>query len=66
MDKQTPHFIKPLDPGRVDMLDQFERQYWCKELHCTEAELMQAVDQVGSHVTELRDHLAGLRRDAAR
>ena len=64
MDKETPHF-KPLDPGRVEMLDQFERQYWCKVLRCSEAELTQAVDQVGAHVTELRDYLAGKRRGAA-
>jgi len=27
---------KPLDPGRVDLLDQFERRYWCETLRCSE------------------------------
>ena len=49
---------KPLDPGRVDMLDQFERQYWCRTLHCTEAELAAAVASVGAHVTAVRAYLA--------
>jgi hypothetical protein len=49
---------KPLDPGRVDLLDQFERQYWCETLHCTEARLEQAVAEVGSHVTAVRAYLA--------
>lgn len=48
---------KPLDPGRVDLLDQFERQYWCEQLHCTEAQLQQPVAEVGVHVTAVRDHL---------
>ena len=27
---------KPLEPGRVDLLDQFERRYWCETLRCSE------------------------------
>lgn len=49
---------KPLDPGRVDILDRVELQYWSRELDCTEAELMEAVSKVGAHVTALREHLA--------
>ena len=55
-DDQAP--FKPLDPGRVDMLDQLERQYWARELQCTDEELTQAVAQVGVHVAALRDLLA--------
>jgi hypothetical protein len=49
---------KPLDPGRVDLLDQFERQYWCHTMHCTEAELAAAVASVGNHVTAVREYLS--------
>jgi hypothetical protein len=49
--------FKPLDPGRVDMLDPLERHYWAREFHCTEAELAKAVDKVGAHVTVLREYL---------
>ena len=52
---QPPY--KPLDPGRVDMLDQFEREYWCETLHSTEVELAAAVANVGDHVTKVRDYL---------
>ncbi len=54
-DAQSP--FKPLDPGRVDMLDQLERQYWARELRCTEAELEAAVAKVGAHVAALREYL---------
>ncbi|CAN5499656.1 hypothetical protein BH10PSE16_BH10PSE16_14450 [soil metagenome] len=50
--------FKPLDPGRVDTLDPFELQYWSREFHCTEDELMQAVSEVGDHITSLREYLA--------
>lgn len=59
MQKKPPY--RPLDPGRVDMLDQFERQHWCDTLQCTEAELSQAVSNVGTHVAEVREYLAALR-----
>ena len=53
-----PANYKPLDPGRVDTLDRIELQYWSRELHCTEAELMEAVSKVGEHVAALREYLA--------
>ena len=55
-DDLTP--FKPLDPGRVEILTQVELQYWSRELKCTEAELTQAVSEVGDHVTAVRDYLA--------
>ena len=58
-DDQTPY--KPLDPGRVDTLSPVELQYWSGELKCTEAELAQAVSEVGEHVTALREYLASRR-----
>jgi hypothetical protein len=51
----TPY--KPLDPGRVDTQNPIELQYWSRELHCTEAELMDAVRKVGNHVTSVREYL---------
>lgn len=50
--------FKPLDPGRVNSMDPNELRYWCKEFHCTEAQLKDAVSKVGEHVTEVREHLA--------
>jgi len=50
--------FKPLDPGRVDTLDELELQYWSREFHCTEDELMQAVSEVGDHITSVREYLA--------
>ncbi len=52
---------KPLDPGRVDLLDQFERRYWCETLRCSEEQLGQAVDAVGTHVAAVREYLASQR-----
>lgn len=57
MPDHPPHF-KPLDPGRIDIIDREELAYWSKELHCTEPELAQAVTQVGEHVTAVREYLA--------
>ena len=50
--------FKPLDPGRVNSMDPNELQYWCKEFHCTEAQLKDAVSKVGEHVAEVREKLA--------
>jgi Protein of unknown function (DUF3606) len=58
---ESPSPYKPLDPGRVDTLDPAEMQYWSRELHCTEAELAQAVSKVGEHVTAVREYLASHR-----
>ena len=52
---------KALDPGRVDILDQVELQYWCRELHCNEVELLEAVSKVGEHIAAVREHLASRR-----
>jgi len=53
-----PTHFKPLDPGRVDTIDRVELQYWSRELHCTEAELTEAVSKVGDHITSVREYLA--------
>ena len=55
-DHQGP--FTPLDPGRISSMDPVELQYWCKELHCAEADLRNAIAAVGEHVTAVREHLA--------
>lgn len=47
----------PLDPGRVEILDPAEREYWCRELGCSPEALADAVAAVGTHTTEVREHL---------
>lgn len=47
----------PLDPGRIDLIDPLECAWWCRELHCGEDELREAVRRVGSHVAAVRDWL---------
>jgi Protein of unknown function (DUF3606) len=54
--------FKPLDPGRVNALDPVELKYWCKQLACTERQLLDAVDKVGSHIAEVRQELASTAR----
>lgn len=54
--KHSQHHV-PIDPGRVHALDPLEVTYWCRQLHCTEAQLKAAVAAVGEHVTEVRKHL---------
>lgn len=49
--------FKPLDPGRVDLVDPIEVEYWCRVLHCSEEQLRHAVAQVGTHVTVVRQQL---------
>lgn len=57
----THDSLIPSDPGRVDVIDPLELQYWCAELHCSENELNETVAQVGEHVAAVRDQLV-LRR----
>ena len=52
----------PLDPGRVNLLDPDEVAYWCHEFNCDEAELTEAVTEVGTHTAAVRDRFT-LRTD---
>ena len=63
MDNDLKHF-RPLDPGRINTMDPVELRYWCATLHCTEAQLEEAVERVGEHVAAVRQHLedAGIGR----
>lgn len=57
--------FKPLDPGRVNTLDPLERRWWCSEFHCTDAELMLAVQRAGEHAAAVRQQLAAARKAPA-
>lgn len=57
-----PAGFKPLDPGRVNAIDDLELRYWCRELACTEHELREAIAKVGEHVAEVRQALASVHR----
>jgi len=54
--------FKPLDPGRVNAIDDIELRYWCRELGCTEHELREAIANVGEHVTQVRQALVSMHR----
>ena len=56
MSVDLSHF-KPLDPGRINAQDPVELQYWCAQLHCSEADLHAALAKAGTHVTAVRDRL---------
>jgi hypothetical protein len=49
--------FRPLDPGRVNLMDPVEMRYWCKELGCTEEELEDAVAKGGDHIAAVRAEL---------
>jgi len=55
--------VIPSDPGRVNVIDPLELQYWCDELQCTPDDLIETVAQVGEHVTAVRDQLVSRRPD---
>ena len=52
-----PDPAKPMDPGRVELTDPMDIDYWCREFGCTEAQIRDAVAAVGSHVTAVREEL---------
>lgn len=49
--------FRPLDPGRINLTDPLEVQYWCKELGCSTGDLESAVDQAGDHISAVRAQL---------
>ena len=62
--QDDPSGFRPLDPGRVNSLDPVEVSDWCRELGCSERQLLDAVDKVGSHIAEVRQALASTPRKA--
>ena len=57
MDDRPTHF-KPLDPGRINVIDREGLAYWSQKLPCIEPELAEAVTQAGEPITAVRDYLA--------
>ncbi|QEZ46672.1 DUF3606 domain-containing protein [Cupriavidus oxalaticus] len=52
---------RPLDPGRVNLMDPLEVQYWCRELHCSERQLEEAISVAGDHIAAVRERLEASR-----
>lgn len=52
------HHRIPNDRMRVNVHDAQEVQYWCQELHCSPAELEEAVSAVGVEIDDVRLHLS--------
>jgi hypothetical protein len=52
-----PDLPKPMDPGRVELMDPMDIDYWCRQFGCTEAQIRDAVAAVGSHVAAVREEL---------
>jgi hypothetical protein len=53
--------VEPLDRARVSLLDPVEVAYWCREFGCTEAELEDAIEKVGTHTSAVREHFRSRR-----
>ncbi len=49
--------FRPLDPGRINLMDPLEVQYWCRELGCSTSDLESAVDEAGDHISAVRAQL---------
>lgn len=47
----------PLDNKRIDINDPQEVRNWCSSFNCTETELKNAVDQVGTSAKKVREYL---------
>lgn len=48
----------PRDGQRINIHEDYEVQYWTKELGCSEARLNQAVHDAGVMVTDVRNWLS--------
>lgn len=47
----------PADRARVNVHEDWEVRWWCKEFGCTEAQLKAAVKAVGVSAAAVRKHL---------
>ncbi|WP_189447625.1 DUF3606 domain-containing protein [Cognatilysobacter xinjiangensis] len=56
----------PNDPERVNVNDEQEAAYWCRELGCSAEELQEAVSAVGVQAADVRLHLGQATRDPSR
>lgn len=49
--------IQPEDPTKINVNQDWEVEYWCNKLHCTESQLRDAVEAVGTSVEAVKDYL---------
>jgi hypothetical protein len=47
----------PQDRSRVNVNEEWERRWWCKEFGCTEQQLRDAVRAVGVSADKVRQYL---------
>jgi hypothetical protein len=47
----------PQDRSRVNVNEEWERRWWCKQFGCTEQQLRAAVQAVGVSADKVRQHL---------
>ena len=50
------HKRRPQDASKINVHEEWEVRYWCKEFGCTEAELKKAVTAVGVSVAAVRKY----------
>jgi hypothetical protein len=48
---------RPQDASRVNVHEPYEVEYWCKRFGCTKAQLISAVNAVGTMVKDVERHL---------
>ncbi|MBO4639972.1 MAG: DUF3606 domain-containing protein [Treponema sp.] len=48
---------RPQDADKINLLQQWEIDYWKEALHTTEARLRAAVSKVGPYVSAVREYL---------
>lgn len=48
---------QPEDPEQINKNQDWEIKYWCKELACTEEELVAAINAVGPYVKDVKKYL---------
>ena len=51
----------PQDRSRISITEDWEVQYWTKELGVTEEELAKAVKEAGNSADAVRQHISGTR-----
>lgn len=48
---------RPQDSSKINVHEDWEVRYWCKEFGCTETQLKAAVKAVGVSASDVRRHL---------
>jgi hypothetical protein len=48
---------RPLDSSRINIHQSYEVNWWCDELKCTKAQLIAAVNAVGTSAAAVRKYL---------